>query len=560
MFKGLSVGARLYSLIAMLFFGMAVILVLFASNKRAVMYEDRKAALAAIVETAHSAVSSVYRDMQNGRYSEAEARERAAEIVRSLRFENGNYVFINTYDGVVIANAASPEIQGDDISRLEDRNGVRIIAEMMKVIRADGQGFVQYVWTRPNSPDDGTKLSFARGFEPWNWALGTGDFVDDIEASFYKSLYLMAGVLVFAFGLVFGFAVLLVRSIARSLQQTATEAGRLAQGDVGVRFSAADRDDEIGAVARSVAAFRDQILRQQTLAEEAREMSERHRQSQLEVERLIEEFRLQISDNLQEVRASATGMRHAAIALKDDAVHNEQTANAAMDAANRAGHNIGTSARSAGELTGWIRDISNQVAKTTAGVEGANTSAALSTNKVQSLSAAAGRIGEVVTLIKAIAEQTNLLALNATIEAARAGEAGRGFSVVASEVKELATQTSKATEEIASQISGIQGATGEAVAAITDIAERIGEVRDYTASISAAVKHQLSEAGDISRNVEEADQASQEAGQSMGEVVETSRRTLAGAESFQDGSALVAQHTETMGQEVERFLSRVARA
>ena len=560
MFHKLSVGVRLYALVFLLFVGVAAIMVFMAGDKRDVIYEARRTALAEVVDMAYTAIQAVHADMLAGKYTEAEAKTKAADVVRSMRFDGDNYIYVNTYKGISVANAGKTALEGKDLSKVTDKNGVRIIAEQYDLIRANGAGYLPYVWKRPNSDVEGVKLAFARGFEPWQWMVGTGVYVDDVETIFYQSLYTSAGILIGFFSLIVVLAVALVRSITTPLARTVEEAAHLAQGDVSVQFSASDLKDEIGNVARSVAAFRDQIVRQQQLSKEAQVAAEEQHERQTAVERLIEGFRRGIGEHLQQVRDSATGMTQAAGSLREDAIQNEATASAAMEATSQAGESIGTSAKSAGELTGSIQDISNQVQKTKDGVEGANTAASVSTDKVNSLSMAAGKIGDVVNLIQAIAEQTNLLALNATIEAARAGEAGKGFSVVASEVKELATQTSKATEEIAAQIGDIQGATGEAVSAITDIAERISEVRDYTASISASVEQQLVATGFISQSVADADTASQKVGGSMGDVLSVSKRTLQSVDTFRDGAADVAERASTMNKEVERFLKAVANA
>jgi len=179
---------------------------------------------------------------------------------------------------------------------------------------------------------------------------------------------------------------------------------------------------------------------------------------------------------------------------------------------------------------------------------------------VGQLATGANRIGDVVKLIRAIAEQTNLLALNATIEAARAGEAGRGFAVVASEVKTLASQTAKATEDIGTQIAAIQTSTDEAVAAIRQISTVMNDITGFTTTIAAAVEEQSASTHEIARNIQEAASGAKELAGSMGVVSEAIRETNRSASAVLDVSGTLADQAGTLQQAVDTFLHKVAAA
>jgi methyl-accepting chemotaxis protein len=180
--------------------------------------------------------------------------------------------------------------------------------------------------------------------------------------------------------------------------------------------------------------------------------------------------------------------------------------------------------------------------------------------KMSGLAEAAARIGQVVDLIQDIAEQTNLLALNATIEAARAGEAGRGFSVVASEVKTLANQTAKATDEIASQIASIQGATGDAASAISAITETMEEVNSYAAAIGDAMTEQSTATAEISRNVAQAATRTQSVGENIKAVTAAAGDTNRSADDLAGAANSTAARVSELRETVDSFLKQVGAA
>jgi methyl-accepting chemotaxis protein len=272
---------------------------------------------------------------------------------------------------------------------------------------------------------------------------------------------------------------------------------------------------------------------------------------------LAQDFESSVLALVEKVAVSVGEMNQTAKSMTSVAEESTRQATVVAAASEETTRNVQTVAAATEELTASIGEISSQVNESTRIVGGAVNQANDTNAKVQSLAAAAQKIGEVVRLINDIAGQTNLLALNATIEAARAGEAGKGFAVVASEVKILATQTAKATEEIAAQVRGIQEATASSAQAILGITQTIHRVSEISTAISAAVEEQGAATQEISRNIQQAAAGTAEVSSNIGGVSEAAHQTGQSATQVLATSTDLDRNSAQLRSEVRAFLGKV---
>jgi len=354
------------------------------------------------------------------------------------------------------------------------------------------------------------------------------------------------------------FVMVLNKQVAVSIKDMTEVMSGLANQELDRDIPGTDRGDEIGKMAAAVQVFKDNAIEVKRLEAERKEAEARKAQERHQILlNMADEFDASVGGVVQSVSSASTEMQSSASTLSATAEETSKQATTVVGSSEEAATNIQTVASASEELTSSISEISSQVAQSTqisakavAEVESAN-------ERIQGLVSSSQKIGEVVELITDIADQTNLLALNATIEAARAGEAGKGFAVVASEVKNLANQTAKATEEISSQISGIQGVTQDAVHAIESIGEIINQMNEISSTIAAAVEEQGAATQEIARNVEQAAAGTKEMSTSVVSVEQASRETGSSAEQMLEAANELSQQSETLRAEVDKFLTNI---
>ena len=370
-------------------------------------------------------------------------------------------------------------------------------------------------------------------------------------------------VVVAAAGIVLGLGLALVpaRAISRPIKRLTEAVSGIAAGDLATPIPADDRGDEIGAMTRAVTVLRRNTEEMRRLQAEQKEMEARVAAVRTaEKHRLADAFEAAVGKIVDIVSAASSELESLATLLTHSAENTRQLSAVVASASEQASINVQTVASSTDQLTGSINEIGRHVQESSKIAAAAVSQAEKTDARITDLSQAAQRIGDVVRLITAIAEQTNLLALNATIEAARAGEAGRGFAVVATEVKTLANQTARATEEISTQIAGMQTATGESVGAIKEISATIGRISEIASNVAAAVNEQGAATEDISRNIQEAAKGTTHVAGNIAEVSKGASETGSASTQVLASAKALSNQGSKLKLEVQKFLATVRAA
>ena len=558
-FQDFRIATRLALVVFIAVAGMVAIGVLSGYDLRATLLEDRKIKTKHLVEAVHGIVVHFAEEAKAGTITEDDAKTKAMAAIEHLRYDEKEYFWINDMTPRMLMHPINKKLVAkDSIADVKDPNGKALFIEMVEVVKAKGEGYVEYMWPQPGSEQPVPKISYVKGYAPWGWIIGSGIYLDDVNRIFMQQMLVQGGVIIAILLVTVVISFVIARSISRPLARTTASMMRLADGDKSITVEGTDNKAEMGDLARALSVFKENALAMEQLARDRAAQEERAREEKRRsMLALADSFEGSVQSVVNQVSGASVELQASAESMAGNTEQTTSQASIVANASELAFSNVQSVAAATEELSASITEISQQVAQSTAIASQAVTEAKQTDQTINGLAQASQRIGDVANLIRDIANQTNLLALNATIEAARAGDAGKGFAVVASEVKNLASQTARATEEITGQISSIQNATGDAVQAIRGITDTIGRIDQIASTIAAAVEEQGAATREISRSIQQAADGTRDVSQNIagvsGALSESGR--LAGG--LLGAASDLSHQADIMRSEISRFLDRI---
>lgn len=452
-----------------------------------------------LVEVAYKIVESTY---NRSDLPEADRKQLAINTIKAIRYNTDNYFWINDSRPFMVMHPIKPELDGTDLSDLKDLKGQKLFVGFADIGRNKGEGTIEYLWPKPGHEEPVEKLSYIKIFRPWDWIIGTGIYIDDINEAIQQkdkeitshisnertNLLMITATLLFL-------TIICVFFISKRLTRHIVSTSRMikemaeGEGDLTKRLSI-ESNDEIGEMARWFDAF---VIKLHDIVRNIAEYFETVSASSNQLLIISEKMDSGVRD---------LGNKSALVAKAADQM--SMRMNSVAAATEQASSNVKAVVSTMENLNQAVIDIGKNSEKARGVTTRAVNEARNASIKVDSLGKAAAQIDKVTQAITDISDQTNLLALNATIEAARAGEAGKGFAVVANEIKELARQTTVATQNIKQEIQSVQTQVDETVSDISQIAEVIGEVDQLVSTITSEVEEQSTSTIEIVENLRQA--------------------------------------------------------
>ena len=523
----LKVSHRLWLNMGFAIMAISLVLIAILLQFRDSQMAQREREMRELTESAYEIIAYHGKLATAGQLTLDEAKQRAADIVQSLRYDEVGYFWINDTGHTMIMHPMNPEMNGENFSNTTDPNGKRLFVSFVDTAQLHPEGgIVDYSWPKPGTTGALPKISYVKLYQPWGWVIGTGVYVDDINEAFWQQAGTLSAVVATISIILMIIATTLGRSILQPIHALVQAMNRVAEeGDLKVRTDIV-QGGELGVLGHR---FDDMLEHLRRFVSEVDDAVNEVASASTELASITEQTRHGIEIERDQTTQVATAMTEMSATIREIATNALSTANAAQEADNQVvqGNNV------VGGVTRAIDRLADEVKH--------------ASEVITQLEADSQAIGKVLDVIRGIAEQTNLLALNAAIEAARAGEQGRGFAVVADEVRGLAQRTQDSTSEIQQIIEELQGrahaavsvmesgqeqatrsvqATQDAARSLVAIADSVATIKDKSAQIATASEQQSAVAEDINQSISRIDTTAVETATGAKETAASSR-TLA---------------------------------
>ena len=500
--------------------------------------ESEKRIPQSAVESVTATVQHYYDMHKRGELSEEEAKKQALASVKIARYKGDEYFWINDLTPAMIMHPLKPELDGKSLSESKDPTGKQLFVEMAQVAKTKGGGFVDYKWPMPGASKPVAKVSYVKHFEPWGWVIGSGIYLDKVAKEMRFLIYLCGGfsAAIGLFAIIFCWVV--ASKISKNLNEVNKALAQVADGDLTTQVRV-DSGDETGMLAGKLL----------EMVQSLRDICSGIVQGSSSVSKSTQSLRHGGHSNYQSISEISDVISTLATAVEELSATSQEIARNCSD--------VLVSAKSADRTA---LDGSQLAGKTAIKIKEAVTHVAASADMITQLGSSAEKIGDIVSTIEDIADQTNLLALNAAIEAARAGEQGRGFAVVADEVRALAERTTRATKEIAGMIREIQAQTGQAVARVRDAVSQVNDGAEESELSSRKLEEIVAEIDLVNRQVsqiatatEEQTQVTLKSAQQIGQAAQSLEKVKHETEQISSSSDELAQVARQLMDKVSKF-------